>query len=70
MGVLQVDFLGEKVIFEGLTRGRNGMWEMRTRRETKEEREGLGYGYGVGAVHVGAGGGVNVGYGTAEAVRL
>ncbi|TFK60553.1 hypothetical protein BDN72DRAFT_828853 [Pluteus cervinus] len=32
-GVLQVDFLGNKVIFEGLARGRNGMWEIKTRKE-------------------------------------
>ncbi|TFK65212.1 hypothetical protein BDN72DRAFT_845801 [Pluteus cervinus] len=32
-GVLQIDFLGSKVVFEGLVRGRNGMWEIKTRKE-------------------------------------
>jgi hypothetical protein len=31
-GILQVDFLREKYIFEGLIRGRQGMWEIKTRR--------------------------------------
>lgn len=31
-GVLQVDFLGEKCVLEGLVRGKQGMWEMKTRR--------------------------------------
>lgn len=31
-GVLQVDFLGEKFVLEGLVRGRQGMWEIKTRR--------------------------------------
>ncbi|TFK19060.1 hypothetical protein FA15DRAFT_674764 [Coprinopsis marcescibilis] len=29
-GVLQVDFLGRRVIFEGLARGRGGIWEIKT----------------------------------------
>ncbi|KAF8649114.1 hypothetical protein AX16_006012 [Volvariella volvacea WC 439] len=32
-GVLQVDFLGPKIIFEGLLRGKNGMWEIKTRED-------------------------------------
>ncbi|KAF8872943.1 hypothetical protein BD779DRAFT_1679466 [Infundibulicybe gibba] len=28
-GVRKVDFLGAKVVFQGLVRGRNGMWEMK-----------------------------------------
>ena len=31
-GVVQVDFLGAKVVFEGLVRGKNGMFEMKLRR--------------------------------------
>ncbi|KAF5309888.1 hypothetical protein D9619_010193 [Psilocybe cf. subviscida] len=31
-GVLQVDFLGEKCVFEGLVRGPKGMWEIKTRK--------------------------------------
>lgn len=33
-GILQVDFLGEKYVFEGLERGKQGMWEIKTRRPT------------------------------------
>lgn len=29
-GVRQVDFLGRKVVLEGLARGKNGMWEIKT----------------------------------------
>jgi len=31
-GVRRVDFLKGRVIFEGLARGRNGMWEMKSRK--------------------------------------
>ncbi|KAF9450767.1 hypothetical protein P691DRAFT_664674 [Macrolepiota fuliginosa MF-IS2] len=31
-GILQVDFLGEKFVLEGLVRGKQGMWEVKTRR--------------------------------------
>ncbi|KXN83210.1 hypothetical protein AN958_01724 [Leucoagaricus sp. SymC.cos] len=31
-GILQVDFLGEKFVMEGLVRGKTGMWEIKTRR--------------------------------------
>jgi hypothetical protein len=31
-GVRRVDFLRGRVIFEGLARGKNGMWEMKTRK--------------------------------------
>ncbi|KAJ3574861.1 hypothetical protein NP233_g1483 [Leucocoprinus birnbaumii] len=30
-GILQVDFLGDKYVFEGLARGKQGMWEIKTR---------------------------------------
>lgn len=33
-GILQVDFLGDKYVFEGLMRGKQGMWEIKTRRPT------------------------------------
>jgi hypothetical protein len=32
-GVKRVDFLRGKYMFEGLTRGKNGMWQLRTGRE-------------------------------------
>ncbi|KAF8888724.1 hypothetical protein CPB84DRAFT_1733144 [Gymnopilus junonius] len=32
-GVLQVDFLGEKCVFEGLVRGQKGVWELKLGRE-------------------------------------
>ncbi len=31
-GILQVDFLGEKSVLEGLVRSKQGMWELKTRR--------------------------------------
>lgn len=31
-GVVQVDWLGEKIVLEGLVRGKGGMWEIKTRR--------------------------------------
>jgi hypothetical protein len=31
-GVVWLDWLGDRVVFEGLVRGRNGMWEVRTGR--------------------------------------
>lgn len=31
-GVRQIDFLGRKVLFEGLSRGKNGMWEIKTQK--------------------------------------
>lgn len=31
-GVRRVDFLRRHVTFEGLVKGRNGMWEMKTRK--------------------------------------
>jgi hypothetical protein len=32
-GILQVDFLGKKFVFQGLVRGTKGMWEMKTGNE-------------------------------------
>lgn len=32
-GVLQLDFLGEKVVFEGLARGTRGLWEIKLSKE-------------------------------------
>ncbi len=32
-GVLQLDFLGEKVVFEGLSKGSRGLWEIKLSRE-------------------------------------
>lgn len=29
-GVLQVDFIGDKFVFEGLARGKQGLWEIKT----------------------------------------
>ena len=31
-GIFHVDFLGEKFVFSGLARGKQGMWEIKTRR--------------------------------------
>lgn len=31
-GIFQVDFLGEKFVFSGLARGKQGMWEIKSRR--------------------------------------
>ncbi|KDR79715.1 hypothetical protein GALMADRAFT_243782 [Galerina marginata CBS 339.88] len=31
-GILQVDYFGKRVVFEGLARGAKGMWEMKTRK--------------------------------------
>ncbi|KIM49913.1 hypothetical protein M413DRAFT_15656 [Hebeloma cylindrosporum] len=31
-GILRIDFLGDKCVFEGLVRGTRGMWEMKTTR--------------------------------------
>lgn len=31
-GVVQVDYMGKKVIFEGLVKAKGGMWEMKTSR--------------------------------------
>lgn len=31
-GIMQVDFLAEKCVLEGLVRGKQGMWEVKTRR--------------------------------------
>lgn len=31
-GVLRVDFLGERCVFQGLVRGAKGMWEIKTTR--------------------------------------
>jgi hypothetical protein len=38
--VKRVDFLRGRCIFEGLVKGRNGVWEMKTRVE--RERPGFG----------------------------
>ncbi|PPR06030.1 hypothetical protein CVT24_004700 [Panaeolus cyanescens] len=35
-GVVQLDFLGRKVIFEGLVRGARGMWEMRMSKKNEQ----------------------------------
>ena len=32
-GIMRVDFLGRKVILMGFVKGRNGMWEMKTRKD-------------------------------------
>jgi hypothetical protein len=32
-GVVQVDFLGEKFVMEGLVRGNKGLWEIKTRKK-------------------------------------
>jgi hypothetical protein len=37
-GVKRVDFLRGRCIFEGLVKGRNGMWEMKTRRVERERQ--------------------------------
>ncbi|KDQ54216.1 hypothetical protein JAAARDRAFT_60653 [Jaapia argillacea MUCL 33604] len=37
-GIKRVDFLRERVVFEGLVRGKNGMWEMKTSRMDKGPR--------------------------------
>jgi len=31
-GIFQVDFLGEKFVFSGLARGKQGMWEIKSRK--------------------------------------
>ncbi|KAH7920958.1 hypothetical protein BV22DRAFT_1020262 [Leucogyrophana mollusca] len=36
-GVKRVDFLRGKTVFEGLVRGKNGMWQLKTGREKKEQ---------------------------------
>ena len=35
-GVKRVDFLRERCIFEGLVKGRNGLWEMKPRKWERE----------------------------------
>jgi hypothetical protein len=35
-GVKRVDYLRGRYIFEGLMKGRNGLWEMKTRRMERE----------------------------------
>lgn len=37
-GVKRVDFLRGRFIFEGLVKGRNGMWEMKTRKMERERQ--------------------------------
>jgi hypothetical protein len=41
-GVKRVDFLRGKWVFEGLVKGRNGMWEMKMRRMEKDRQGHLG----------------------------
>jgi hypothetical protein len=41
-GVKRVDFLRGKWVFEGLVKGRNGMWEMKTRRMERDRQGYLG----------------------------